>query len=107
MIRTFLILRPSEPGFAPDRKHMVAAVRLRGETPQQSEQFFAQLFERLRYEPAIRDVGGSTNFPMSGITSVARFDIAGTMTTVQTNYPTAGYLHAAEDPDRGRARVFP
>jgi putative ABC transport system permease protein len=91
MIQTFITLRPSQPGFDPARK-MVMAVRLRGATPEASEQFFLQLFERLRTAPAVREAGGSTYFPMSGNTHIAALTLGDTVRDVQTNYMTPGFF---------------
>ena len=91
MVQTFLTLRPTRPGFDPANK-LVMGVRLRGATPEASEQFFTQLFDRLRTAPAIRDAGGSTYFPMSGNTSVAGIQLGDSMTNVLTNYATPGFF---------------
>jgi predicted permease len=91
MVQTFLTLRPSRPGFDSARK-MVMSVRLRGATPEVSEQFFTQLFDRLRASPAIRDAGGSTYFPMSGNTMIAAVQLGDAMRDVQTNYVTPGFF---------------
>jgi putative ABC transport system permease protein len=91
MVQTFLTLRPSRPGFDPANK-LVMGVRLRGATPEASEQFFGQLFERLRTDPAIRDAGGATYFPMSGNIAIAALTLGDTMRDVWTNYTTPGFF---------------
>lgn len=91
MVQTFLTLRPTRPGFDPARK-LVMFVRLRGATPEASEQFFRQLLDRLRTAPAIRDAAGSTYFPMSGNTAIAALRVGDTMQDVQTNYMTPGFF---------------
>jgi putative ABC transport system permease protein len=91
MLQTFMTLRPTQPGFDPAHK-LVMAVRLRGATPEASEQFFTQLFDRLRTAPAIRDAGGSTYFPMSGNTAIAALTLGDTTRDVLTNYATPGFF---------------
>jgi putative ABC transport system permease protein len=97
MVQTFLTLRPARPGFDPTNK-LVMSVRLRGATPEASEQFFTQLFDRLRTAPAIRDAGGSTYFPMSGNTAVAAIKLGDAMTNVLTNYATPGFFSLMKVP---------
>ncbi len=57
MVQTFLTLRPTRPGFDPSNK-VVMGVRVRGATSEESEQFFTQLFDRLRASSAIRAAEG-------------------------------------------------
>ena len=97
MIQTFLTLRPSRPGFDPDNK-LIMSVRLRGATPDGSEQFFAQLFGRLRATPGIRGAEGSTYFPMGGNTAIASITIDGTPRDLLTNYTTPGFFHLLKIP---------
>jgi putative ABC transport system permease protein len=91
MIQTFITLRPTQPGFDPAHK-LVMAVRLRGATPETSELFFRQLLDRLRTAPAIRDAGGSTYFPMSGNSDFASLRFGDIMKDIQTNYTTPGFF---------------
>jgi putative ABC transport system permease protein len=97
MIQTFLTLRPSRPGFDPEDK-LIMSVRLRGATPATSEQFFAQLFERLRATPGIRGAEGSTYFPMGGNTAMASITINGTARDLLTNYTTPGFFDLLKVP---------
>jgi putative ABC transport system permease protein len=91
MVQTFLTLRPVRPGFDPANK-LVMGVRLRGATPDQSEQFFAQLFDRLRAAPAIRDAAGATFFPVSGFGASATLKLGDTLTEVSMDQATPGYF---------------
>jgi HAMP domain-containing protein len=62
MVRTFLTLRPSRPGFSTEHK-LTAFVRLQGPagTGAASTSFFDALFERLRVTPGVQNVTGSTS----------------------------------------------
>jgi putative ABC transport system permease protein len=91
MVQTFLTLRPTRPGFDASNK-VVMGVRVRGATSEESEQFFTQLFERLRASSAIRAVEGSTYFPMSGSSAGGEIKIGETMANVQMNYTTPGFF---------------
>ncbi|HEY7474955.1 MAG TPA: ABC transporter permease [Vicinamibacterales bacterium] len=91
MIQTFLTLRPTRPGFDPANK-MIMGVRLRGATPEESEVFFAQLFERLQGASAIRHTAGATYFPMSGFITTATVQLGDATREVWSNHVTAGYL---------------
>lgn len=91
MVQTYLTLRPTRPGFDPTNK-LVMSVRVRGETPDASAQFFSQLFERLRATPGVRGAAGSTSVPMSGNTAMASIALGETTTDVRTNYVTPGFF---------------
>src|SRR5262245_18312281 len=71
---------------------MVMSVRLRGATPEVSEQFFTQTLDRLSAYTALPGVGGSTYFPMSGNTMIAAVQLGDAMRDVQTNYMTPGFF---------------
>jgi putative ABC transport system permease protein len=106
MIRTFLILRPSEPGFSPDRKHMML-VRLPGASSDESMSTFGRLFERLRREPAIRAVAGSTYIPMRGTVSTVSVTMGDVTSNVSGAAITPGYLEMLKIPVlAGRAFSF-
>lgn len=91
MVQTFITLRPTRPGFDAAHK-LVLSVRLRGATPETSDRFFSQLFDRLRAAPTIRNAAGSTHFPMSGSIAFASLKLGDTMTDVATNYVTPGFF---------------
>ena len=97
MVQTFLTLRPTRPGFDPANK-VVMGVRLRGATPEQSETFFAQLFDRLRRAPAIRHTAGATYFPMSGYTATASLELGGTVREVWVNHTTPQFFTVMKIP---------
>ena len=91
MVQTFLTLRPTQPGFDPANK-LVMSLRLRGATPEQSEQFFAQLFDRLGAAPAIEDRAGATYFPISGFAATGSVKLGDAMRDVMMNQATPGYF---------------
>ena len=97
MIRTFLILRPSEPGFAPDRKHMML-VRLPGASVDESTETFGRLFEHLRRDPSIRAVAGSTYIPMRGTVSTVAVTAGDVTANVSGAAITPGYLDTLKIP---------
>jgi hypothetical protein len=70
MIRTFLILRPDQPGFTTSDK-FTASVRLQGPRAAAPAAFFDALFERLRRLPGVEGVTGSTYLPVSGNVGIA------------------------------------
>jgi putative ABC transport system permease protein len=65
LIRTFLTLRPSSPGFTAGDK-LTAFIRLQGPHPPAAAAFFSTAFERIRTIPGVQGVAGSTYLPMSG-----------------------------------------
>jgi putative ABC transport system permease protein len=65
MIRTFLTLRPSSPGFT-TRDKLTAVVRLQGPRPPEARAFFSALLERVQSIPGVQGIAGSTYLPMSG-----------------------------------------
>jgi len=91
MVQTFLTLRPTRPGFDPSNK-VVMNVRLRGATPEASEEFFRRLFERLETAPAIQASGAASYFPMSGNIATSSLQIGDTTRETWTNYVTPGFL---------------
>jgi putative ABC transport system permease protein len=91
MVQTFLTLRPTNPGFDASHK-VVMHVRVRGAGSEESQQFFTQLFARLRAVPSIRAAEGSTYVPLSGSSAFGGLAINGTMANVQMNYTTPGFF---------------
>jgi putative ABC transport system permease protein len=65
MIRTFLTLRPSNPGFT-TRDKLTASLRLQGARATTPAVFFDALFERLRSLPGVEGVTASSYLPVSG-----------------------------------------
>ena len=97
MIRTFLILRPSEPGFSPDQKHMML-VRLAGASGDESTATFSRLFDELQRDPSIRAVAGSTYIPMRGTVSTSAVTFGDATMTVWGASITPGYLDILKIP---------
>jgi predicted permease len=92
MIQTFLILRPSAPGFDPANK-LIALARLPPKiSVEEKRQFVSEVSRQLLESPGLIAVAGTTYFPMNR--SLAMLDVAieGTRTgevntvTVSTNY---------------------
>jgi len=65
MVRTFLTLMPSAPGFNATDK-LTAVIRLQGPASSAPGVFFEKFFDRLRTIPGVLSVSGSTYLPMSG-----------------------------------------
>ncbi len=97
MVRTFLTLRPVQPGFDPAHK-LLMSVRLRGATPEQSESFFGLLLDRLRTTPGVRGAEAATYFPMGGSTAEASIAVDGTPRDMRTNYTTPGFFALMDVP---------
>jgi putative ABC transport system permease protein len=70
LIRTFLTLRPTSPGFTTSDK-VTAFVRLQGARAATPAAFFDPLFERLRAIPGVQGVTGSSYVPVSGSVGIA------------------------------------
>jgi putative ABC transport system permease protein len=70
LIRTFLTLRPTHPGFTANDK-VVGTVRLQGAATAASGRFFEAVFDRLRATPGVQGVTGSTYLPVSGNVGIA------------------------------------
>ena len=66
MVRTFLTLRPTSPGFVSQDK-VTAVVRERSPSAVPPDVFFRRLFDRLAEIPGTQAVSGSTYLPMSGV----------------------------------------
>ena len=91
MVQTFLTLRPTRPGFDPAHK-VVMSVRLRGATPEASDEFFARVLDRLRSVRTIQASGAASYFPMSGLIATSNVQIGDTARETWTNYVTPGFL---------------
>jgi putative ABC transport system permease protein len=91
MVRTFVTLRPSAPGFDPTNKQ-VALVRLPPETPDADERrFFEGVRTELASTPGVRAIAGTSYLPMYGsaaLISLAVGDLKGEVftATTSTNY---------------------
>jgi putative ABC transport system permease protein len=101
MIRTFLTLRPVQPGFTAADK-LTAAVRLQGVFAPEPIPYFTRLFDRLRAIPGVQGVAGSTYLPMSGLTSSADVVAGGTAIDIWTiGAVTPNYFAEMEIPLAG------
>ena len=97
MVQTFLILRPTSPGFDPTGTTSIL-VRLQGTTPDVNARFFSQVFDRLATAPGIRGLAGSTYLPMWGTSRNATFSFDGTTATANTNSTTPGFFELLKIP---------
>jgi len=97
MVRTFLTLRPTNPGFDPANKTSIL-IRLPGATPDVSAAFVAQLFDRLKTTPGLHGVVGSTYLPMWGTTRNSTWSFNDMTVTANTNYTTPGYVEFMKIP---------
>jgi putative ABC transport system permease protein len=70
LIRTFFILRPTNPGFTTKDK-VTGFVRPQGQAAKAPGPFFEAVFERLRAIPGVQGVTGSTYLPVSGSIGIA------------------------------------
>jgi putative ABC transport system permease protein len=104
MIRTFLTLRPSNPGFTTVDK-LTAVVRLQGPRPPAAPVFFPALLERVKAISGVHGVAGSTYLPMSG--SVSTVTVAAGDTRLEEVFSgrvTPNYFAEMQIPlTRGRA----
>ena len=103
MIRTFLTLRPSAPGFDPSGKVMALA-RLPPRMPvQDKRQFVEEVSRQLRLLPGVTDVAGTTYFPMSRSVSILPMTVDGVTGEVNTVTASTNYLDVMRIPlVRGR-----
>ena len=70
LVRTFLTLRPTNPGFTTTDK-LTGTVRLQGAAVKAPIAFFEAVFDRLRAIPGVQGVTGSTYLPVSGNVGIA------------------------------------
>jgi putative ABC transport system permease protein len=102
-IATFTTLRPADPGFYGTDK-LTASVRLQGPAANAPAKFFADVFERLRTEPGVRSVAGSTYLPMSGFVGIVPVKADETTQTAWSGLVTPTYFSDMRIPlVRGRA----
>lgn len=109
LIKSFLNLRSTNPGFEPTRLLVLDQVlpRLRYPEPDQQRRFFEQLMPRLAALPGVEAVGGANPLPFSGNDSNNSFTIAGQPPIAPGNHPDAsrltvlpGYFRAMKIPLR-------
>ena len=70
LVRTFLTLRPDNPGFTTKDK-LTALIRLQGPRGATPAAFFNPFFERVRGIPGVQGVTASTYLPVSGNVGIA------------------------------------
>ena len=103
MIRTFLTLRPSEPGFI-TRDKVTASVRLQGSRATDPAIFFDALFDRVRRLPGVQGVTGSTYLPVSGNIGLATIQTGDDPIEVLSGVVMPNYFEELQIPLlRGRA----
>jgi len=103
MIRTFLTLRPSNPGFT-TRDKLTASLRLQGARATTPAVFFDALFERLRSLPGVQGVSASSYLPVSGNVGLATIQTDATTVEVFTGVVMPNYFEEMQIPVlRGRA----
>jgi putative ABC transport system permease protein len=97
MIQTFLTLKPTRPGFDPDRK-TIGLIRLPRATPAQGDVFAGRLVDRLRTTSGVRDVALSTNYPMRGATTSLTVLVDGAPARINSYRVTPGYFELMRIP---------
>jgi len=103
MIRTFLTLRPSSPGFTSHDK-LTASLRLQGARATNPAVFFDALVERVRRLPGVQGVTGSTYLPVSGNIGLATIQTGETPIEVLAGVVMPDYFEEMQIPVlRGRA----
>ena len=105
MVRTFLTLRPSQPGFTAANK-LTAFVRLQGpaSTGTAPLAFFDNVIERLRGAAGIQGITGSTYLPMSGNVGISSVTVGEMTLDVFSGFVMPNYFAEMEIPvTRGRA----
>ena len=103
MIRTFLILRPSHPGFDPSDKVLALARLPQTMSNEDRRQFVDEVARQLRQVPGITAVAGTTYFPMSRSVSLLKTTIDGRTAEVNTVTTSVNYLDLMRIPVvRGR-----
>jgi predicted permease len=105
MVRTFMTLRPADPGFT-FRDKFTGMIRLPGTVAAGAAQqaFFNDVFDRIRAIPGVAGVSGSTYLPMSGNIGIAAVDVGGQKADVWSGVVTATYFAEMAIPiTRGRA----
>jgi len=103
MIRTFLTLRPSEPGFT-TRDKLTASLRLQGARAANAAVFFDALLDRVGRLPGVQGVTASSYLPVSGNIGLATIQTDGTAVEVFTGVVMPNYFEEMHIPVlRGRA----
>jgi putative ABC transport system permease protein len=110
LMKSFLNLRSTNPGFDPSRLLVLDQVLLRVKYPEPDQQrrFYEQLVPKLAALPGVEAVGGANPLPFSGNDNNSSFTIAGQPPIAPGNHPDAshlavipGYFRAMKIPLRG------
>ena len=103
MVRTFLTLRPSQPGFDPADKH-IALVRLPPSTTTADRVAFVQrVGDELRQVPGVRAVAATTSVPMRRSVALLEASVGDATREVYTGAVSANYFDMMRIPVlRGR-----
>jgi putative ABC transport system permease protein len=107
MIKSFLLLQHSPPGFNPDNL-LTARVFLNTDDyaePQQKAAFFHQALQQLETIPGVQSVGATTTLPLSGGSMNFGFSVAGEVAKVSAEKTHAQYR--AISPDYFRTMSIP
>ncbi len=93
MLRTFLVLRPTDPGFRTENR-TVAEVLMGGAwTPDPArERFVNDMIDGIRRMPGVRTVSATSYLPLWGYTELARITISATPTDIWASWTTPGYF---------------
>jgi putative ABC transport system permease protein len=114
LIRSFVRLMQTDPGFDPDRVVTldIPLSRQRYDTPEKQAAFFDRLVERARQLPGVEAVGLVNNLPLSHNVDILTFNIAGRPPATPGAEPSAndtvvspGYFEAMKIPLR-EGRMF-
>jgi putative ABC transport system permease protein len=92
MVRTFLTLRPTAPGFDPNGKYL-ALIRLPAGTPQADRQAFVELVStELLTQPGITAVASTTTVPMRRSVSIREATVGAETADVYTGAVSPNYF---------------
>jgi putative ABC transport system permease protein len=99
MIKSFLILQRTSPGFNPDNL-LTARVFLNTDDypeAQQKAAFFHQALQQLETIPGVQSVAATTTLPLSGSSMNFRFSVDGQVANVSAEYAQAQYRAISSD----------
>jgi putative ABC transport system permease protein len=103
MVRTFLTLRPSNPGFT-TRDKVTASVRLQGPRATDPAVFFDALLDRVGRLPGVQGVTASSYLPVSGNIGIATIQTGEAAVEVFSGVVMPNYFEEMQIPVlRGRA----
>lgn len=105
MVRTFLTLHPSEPGFDPSHKLIVELRRPSTVSAEQHMQFLEDVKTELLRTPGVRAVALTTYVLMSGSANVAMVSVEGAQAPAFSGSVAPNYFDVMQIPIR-RGRTF-